>query len=75
MRAGCCGLFSFCHGDQSCLNLGCLQDEILRRAVAYYGAKNWKRIGTPAPGTPCSVHVWAGRPASGPAQFAEGRQR
>ena len=23
----------------------CMQDEVLRRAVAYYGAKNWKRIG------------------------------
>lgn len=24
-----------------------MQDEILRRAVSYYGAKNWKKIGEP----------------------------
>ena len=65
MRAGWPVAWLFVMADQSCLNLGCLQDEILRRAVAYYGAKNWKRIGTPALGTPCSSHVWAGRERAG----------
>lgn len=27
-------------------SIAIMQDEILRRAVSYYGAKNWKKIGT-----------------------------
>ena len=67
--AGCSGCWFVMM--TSCLNLGCLQDEVLRRAVAYYGAKNWKRIGTPTQGTPSDSHVWAGRLAGGPCAIAE----
>ena len=30
------------------LNCACRADEVLRRAVSFYGARNWKKIGEPA---------------------------